>query len=73
VVLDLEIDNTIQKMTKYGLKTCYFADGKLYILDELGTVLGIQLIKENPISISWIDDNKIGILYNDSFDLFDLK
>jgi len=73
VILDLEIDNTIQKMTKYGLRTSYFADGKLYILDEMGAVLGIQLIKENPTSISWIDDSKIGILYNDSYDLFDLK
>lgn len=73
VIKELELENTIQKITKYGLKTCYFADGKLYILDENGAVLGIQLIKENPVSIAWIDDSKIGILYNDSYDLFALN
>lgn len=71
LVIDLE--NTIQKIAKFGTEICYFADDKLYVLDEKGAVLGIQLIKENPIKISWVDENRISVLYNDSYDLFTLR
>lgn len=71
--LEIDMENEIQKIICNGSDICYYADSKLYVLDFKGSVLGIQLVKEDPKAIRWIDDNNIGIVYSDSFQVFTLK
>lgn len=72
-IIEQDMENEIQKIICNGTDICYYADSKLYVLDFKGAVLGIQMVKEDPQSIRWIDDSNIGIVYTDSFQVFTLK
>ncbi|BEP30419.1 DUF5711 family protein [Helicovermis profundi] len=72
-VFEKKINVDVEKIEyNYG-EICYTSDDKLYILDEKGENIGIQLLSSDIINVKWFSSSKLGVYYINKFEYYLLK